>query len=87
MDFAHICDQHNIEHRLTQVNHTWINGQVEQMNRILKKVTVREDHYQNHQQLKEHLLAFLMSYNFARKLKALKGLTPYELIFQQWIIS
>ena len=31
---------------------------------------------------KEHLSTFLMAYNFAKRLKTLKGLTPYEYIFE-----
>ncbi|MGH9539986.1 MAG: IS481 family transposase, partial [Terriglobales bacterium] len=35
--------------------------------------------------LKKHLHAFLMAYNFAKRLKTLKGLTPYEYISKIWI--
>ena len=52
------------------------------MNRTLKEATVKKYHYQTHQHLKEHLHAFLMAYNFAKRLKTLKGLTPYEYICQ-----
>jgi hypothetical protein len=34
--------------------------------------------------LKEHLHTFLMAYNFAKRLKTLKGLTPYEHICGGW---
>jgi hypothetical protein len=37
-------------------------------------------YYQTHQHLKEHIYAFLMAYNFAKRLKTLKGLTSYEYI-------
>jgi transposase InsO family protein len=86
--FAHIfdrmCVENRIEHRLTKVNHPWTNGQVERMNRTLKEATVRRYHYVSHQQLKEHLYNFLNAYNFAKRLKALKGLTPYEYIIKSW---
>ena len=71
--FKRVCHQNNIDHRLTQVNHPWTNGQVERMNRTLKEATVRKYHYQTHQHLKQHLHAFLNAYNFAKKLKALKA--------------
>ena len=78
--FAHIfdrvCHEHGIEHRLTKINHPWTNGQVERMNRTLKEATVKRYHYTSHQQLKEHLYNFLNAYNFAKRLKTLKGLTP-----------
>jgi len=82
--FDRICDKNQIEHRLTKINHPWTNGQVERMNRTLKEATVKRYTYQNHQQLKEHLYNFLNAYNFAKRLKALKGLTPYECIIKNW---
>jgi integrase-like protein len=81
---ARVCQGHGIEHRLTKTNHPWTNGQVERMNRTLKEATVKKFYYQTHPHLKEHLHAFLMAYNFAKRLKTLKGLTPYEYICQCW---
>ena len=82
--FDRICREHEIEHRLTKPKHPWTNGQVERMNRTLKDATVRRYHYQTHGQLKEHLVTFLDAYNFARRLKTLRGLTPYEAICKAW---
>jgi hypothetical protein len=55
------------------------------MNRIIKQATVQRYHYENHGQLRQHLADFVNAYNFARRLKALKGLTPYEFICKCWI--
>ena len=82
--FDRACQEHGIEHRLTKPNHPWTNGQVERMNRTLKEATVRRYHYQTHGQLEDHLAAFLDAYNFARRLKTLRGLTPYEAICKAW---
>jgi transposase InsO family protein len=82
--FDRVCQEHGLEHRLTQVNHPWTNGQVERMNRTLKEATVKKYYYQTHQHLKDHLQAFMMAYNFAKRLKILRGLTPYEYICQCW---
>jgi transposase InsO family protein len=82
--FDRICEQHEIEHRLTKPKHPWTNGQVERMNRTLKEATVYRFFYDTHQQLREHLRTYLMAYNCARRLKTLKGLTPYEFICQKW---
>jgi transposase InsO family protein len=82
--FDMLCDANSIEHRLTKPNHPWTNGQVERMNRTLKEATVQRYHYGTHAQLKAHLHAFLMAYNFAKRLKTLKGLTPYEHICKVW---
>ena len=77
-------DEHGIEHRLTKVNHPWTNGQVERMNRTIKEATIRRHHYADHEQLRSHLGDFLDAYNFARRLKTLGGLTPFELICKLW---
>jgi transposase InsO family protein len=82
--FDRVCDEHGIEHRLTKVNHPWTNGQVERMNRTLKDATVKRYHYGSHDALRAHLQLFLDAYNHARRLKALRGLTPYEFICRAW---
>lgn len=78
------CRQNGIEHRLTKPNHPWTNGQVERMNRTLKEATVKRYHYGSREQLRVHLQTFLDAYNFAKRLKTLKGLTPYEYICKLW---
>jgi transposase InsO family protein len=78
------CDRHRLEHRLTKPQHPWTNGQVERMNRTIKDATVKRYYSASHDQFKAHLHSFLMVYNFARRLKTLKGLTPYEYICKQW---
>lgn len=80
--FDRICHENQIDHRLTKVSHPWTNGQVERMNRTLKEATVKRYYYNTHNQLKQHLYAFVNAYNFAKRLKTLKGLTPYEFIIK-----
>jgi hypothetical protein len=63
------------------------NGQVERMNRTIKDATVRMFHYVSAEELKRHLHAFLLAYNCARRLKTLRGKTPYEFICDQWILE
>ena len=82
--FEYACEQLAIEHRLTRPNHPWTNGQVERMNRTLKEATVKRYYYESHAQLREHLYNFLNAYNFAKRLKTLHGLTPYEHIIKCW---
>lgn len=82
--FELACAQNDIDHRLTKPNHPWTNGQVERMNRTLKEATVRRYYYDSHDQLKAHLAAFVSAYNFAKRLKSLKGLTPFEHIAKCW---
>jgi transposase-like protein len=83
-DFAAVCLQYNIEHRLTKVKHPWTNGQVERMNRTIKQATVKTYHYQTVDQLKQHLYDFLMAYNYAKKLKILKFMTPMQKIIMEY---
>ena len=54
------------------------------MNRTIKEATVKRYHYDSHRQLETHLTDFISTYNFARRLKTLKGLTPYEYICKTW---
>jgi len=43
-------------------------------------VHVRRYHYDSHDQLRQHLEAFLDAHNLAKRLKTLSGLTPFESI-------
>ena len=78
------CRENGIEHRFTKINHPWTNGQVERMNRTIKDATVKRFHYDDHDQLRQHLDDFMAAYNFGRRLKTLNGLTPYEFICKVW---
>ena len=78
------CAQNDVDHRLTKPKHPWTNGQVERMNRTIKDATVKRYFYETHDQLRAHLQNFVDAYNFARRLKTLKGLTPYEFICKAW---
>jgi len=82
--FDRTCEDNGIEHRVTKLNHPWTNGQVEGMNRTLKEATVKRYHHRTHTQIKEHLHAFLMAYNFAKRLKTLRSLTPYQHFCNVW---
>jgi transposase InsO family protein len=82
--FELACARNDIDHRLTKPKHPWTNGQVERMNRTIKEATVKRFHYEDHDQLRRHLADFVDAYNFGKRLKTLKGLTPYEFICRCW---
>ena len=82
--FEAACADLDVEHRLTKPRHPWTNGQVERMNRTIKDATVRRYHYDSHDQLRAHLQLFVDAYNYARRLKTLRGLTPYEFVCKTW---
>lgn len=54
------------------------------MNRTIKEATVKRYHYDSHAQLTAHLHDFINAYNYGRRLKTLRGLTPYEHICKCW---
>jgi len=54
------------------------------MNRTIKEATVKRYHYDSHDQLRQHLGGFVAAYNFGRRLKTLRSLTPYEYICKIW---
>jgi transposase-like protein len=77
-EFDSICSKNGIIHKLTKVAHPWTNGQVERMNRTIKDATVKKYYYENSEQLGRHINDFVRAYNFGKRLRALKGLTPFE---------
>ena len=54
------------------------------MNRTLKDATVKLYHYLTTAQLNDHLQAFLLACNHAKRLKTLHGLTPHEFVCAEW---
>ena len=54
------------------------------MNRTIKEATVKRFHYESHLQLEQHLADFINAYNFGRRLKSLRRLTPHEFIYKIW---
>ena len=82
--FELACARNDIKHRLTKPRHPWTNGQAERMNRTIKDATVKRYHYDSHAHLRAHLADFVSAYNFAGRLKTLRGLAPYEAIYKAW---
>ncbi len=82
--FESACARNDMDHRLTEPRHPWTNGQVERMNRTIKDATVKRYHDDSHEQLRAHLADFVSACNFGRRLKTLRGLTPYEAICKAW---
>ena len=54
------------------------------MNRTIKDAAAKRFHDETHDPLRAHLQAFVDAYNVARRLKTLRGLTPYEHICKAW---
>ena len=82
--FGRTCQDNGIEHRLTKPYHPWTNGQAERMVRTIKEATTKSFHYASIQELRRHVADWLIAYNFAKQLKALKFRTPYDAINALW---
>ncbi len=78
------CNNHGVRHKTTRIYSPQTNGQVERMNRTIKDATTKTYHYENVEQLKEHLNSFMIAYNCVKKLRAIGRKTPYEFILTSW---
>lgn len=50
------------------------------MKRAIKDAPVKRYHYRSRDELRHHLQLFVDAYNYGRRLKALRGLMPYEFV-------
>ena len=82
--FDQLCQQHNIEHRLTKFRSPWTNGQVEIYNKIIKNHTTKAYFYEDIDELKRHIMAFLLYYNHQKPCKKLKFAPPYKKIIDYY---
>jgi hypothetical protein len=55
------------------------------MNRTIKDATVKTLLLRNPRRAPGYLADFVSAYNFAKRLKTLKGLTPYERVCKAWL--
>ena len=76
--FDKACQKYGIRHKTTRPYRPQTNGQVERMNRTIKQATTKTYHYDSIDKLKRHLNSFIVAYNCAKKLSALKRKTPYQ---------
>lgn len=74
----------NLLKAVTYKVHTVLTDDGIQFSRTIKDATVKRFYYENHDQLRLHLADFVSAYNFGRRLKTLKGLTPFEFICKCW---
>lgn len=80
--FGAMGSANDIEHRQTKPYHPWTNRQVERMVRTIRDATVKSFHYASITDLRCHVRDWLLAYNYAKQLKALRFRTPFEAIRQ-----
>lgn len=82
-----LCEENNIDHRLTKPFTPKTNGMVEKANDIIKNGTIKKNDYENVNQMNEDLTRFLIYYNLYRRhgslRKELKVKTPFNAI-EKW---
>ena len=82
--FDRVCDEHGIEHRLTEPCHPWTNGRAERMNRTVGDATMEALHHPHLDALRAHVLAFVTADDFAEHPKPLRWRTPFQAICDAW---
>ena len=82
-----VCQQNNIEHRLTKPFTPKTNGMVEKANDIIKSNTVKQNKYASLEEMNHCLMQFLVFYNLYRRhgslRKELKVKTPFDAV-EKW---
>jgi len=82
-----ICNENDIDHRLTKPGTPKTNGLVERVNDTIKKGTIKQNEYENKQQMNNDLMSFLVYYNLYRRhgslRKELNVKTPFDAI-EKW---
>ena len=57
------------------------------MNRTIQEAIVKRFHYDNQEQVRNHLANVISAYKAGRRLKTPKRLTPYKFICKKWTIE
>jgi transposase-like protein len=82
-----ICEQNNIDHRLTKPFTPKTNGMVEKANDIIKNGTIKKNEYENIDQMNQGIISFLIFYNLYRRhgslRRELKVKTPLNAV-EKW---
>jgi len=81
LSFRRACRQLGIGHQALPSDQPWRMSPVENSR---PDRSAREFHYKSHDHLQEHFFAFFDTYNFDRRLKTLRGVTPYEYVCRCW---
>lgn len=81
--FQKKCMENGTKFKLTKFRSPQTNGQVEKMNDIIKKATLKFFRYETIDEFSVHLAKFLNYYNCVKKLKSLNFKSPYGFIIEK----
>ena len=70
--------------RLAKIRHPWTKGQIERLNRTIRKAAARRFHHDDHDQLRNPLASFISAGSVGRRPKSL---TPRAFIRKQGSIA
>lgn len=76
--FTQACVAFGIKHKKTKIKHPWTNGQAEITVKLVKKDTIWQRFYRDYREIEADFRRWQIDYNLNRRLKSLKGLTPYR---------
>lgn len=76
------CRSEKIDHHLLSPDQPW--GRIGAIKSPFSGTQTPGVQYESHDELREHFLAFFETYNFERRLKTLRGLTPFEFVCECW---
>ena len=75
-EFTRVCKARRIEHGLIANPHSWTRERVTRMDRMIQDSATLG----NESDFSELLRDFVHAYNYRRRLKALRGRTPYDVV-------
>lgn len=84
--FVKVCQANKIQHRTIKFKHPWTNGQVEAINKKIKKKVLTKYIFSDALDLENKLTNFINDYNMSIKLKTLKYLSPKEYLLKNYDI-
>lgn len=82
--FGLACRERQINHELLPPDRSWSIDRIDTAPPPFRGSPGPDAGYESHDDLREHFLAFFETYNFERRLKTLRGLTPFEFVCQCW---
>jgi hypothetical protein len=82
--FGQKCDLHGIKHHICYLDDEWLEGCSVIPERSPKENDANHFEHENITDLEAYVVYFVDTLNFKRKLKCLRGLTPYGFICKLW---